>query len=88
MLSGKSAEDLRVKTNAGKIKLRDAGSIKTDAVCQTRSTQRAGEVCLDSLPHRRNFNRMVPPPEIAATLDRYDLDVALYEVLVDDSDDD
>ena len=35
-------------------------SMKTDAGCQTRSTQRAGEVCLDSLPHRRQAS---PAPE-------------------------
>jgi len=35
--------------------------LKTDAVCQTRSTQRAGEVCLDSLPHRRKNKRIVAP---------------------------
>jgi len=33
--------------------------LKTDAVCQTGSTQRAGEVCLDSLPHRRKNKRIV-----------------------------
>jgi len=41
---------------------------KTDAGCQTRSTQRAGEVCLDSLPHRRHFKRIPPLVPNASTI--------------------
>ena len=42
-------------------------SARVDAGCQIRSTQRAGELCLDSLPHRRKFKRIVHPPRDRTT---------------------